>query len=77
MTRLTIQNWIRQEPFQPFEIWMSNGEKYTVPHPEYAALGLTNLIVMNPESDNYCELALLHGASVERIETSAGAANET
>jgi len=56
---------------------MSNGERYAVPHPEYAALGLTNLIVMRPESDDYCELALLHVASVERIETSDTAANET
>jgi hypothetical protein len=49
---------------------MSNGERYRVPHPEYAALGLTNLIVMSPESDNYTELALLNVASVESLESS-------
>lgn len=67
MTRGTIQRWVRQEPFEPFEVRMPNGETYPVPHPEYAALGLTNLIVMRPESDDYAELALLHVARIERL----------
>lgn len=69
MTNETLRSWILRQPFQPFEIRMSNGQGYAVQHPEYAALGKTNIIVFYPDSDRYAELSLLHVASVERLET--------
>ncbi len=70
MTREALVQWLRREPFLPFEIRMSNGDRYPVPHPEYAALGKTNVIVFFPDSDRYAELALLHMAAVEQLEAS-------
>ena len=69
MTNETLKSWILRQPFQPFEIRLSNGDRYAVQHPEYAALGKTNMVVFYPDSDRYAELSVLHVASVERLET--------
>jgi hypothetical protein len=70
MTFNAVQNWLRKEPVQPFVVILSNGDRYEVRHPENAALLRTNVIVARPDTDEYAELALLHVASVERLEAS-------
>ncbi|MEX0718986.1 MAG: hypothetical protein WD066_20495 [Planctomycetaceae bacterium] len=68
MPRDEVQAWLRREPFQPFAVKLSSGETYEVPHLEYAALLKNSLIVAFPDSDRYAECALLHVASIERME---------
>lgn len=75
MTHDTLKTWLRQQPFEPFRILMSNGHRYHVRHPENAMLLQTNIIVGEPGTDRYAELALLHVAGVERLETNAAGVN--
>ncbi len=60
----TLLNLLRQQPFQPFVVQMSNGERFEVRHPEMAALLKSNLIVGRPDSDTYDVCTLLHIANV-------------
>jgi hypothetical protein len=60
----TLINLIRQRPFKPFEIQMSNGEVFHVTHPETAALGKSNVIISRPDSDEFDICSLLHIANV-------------
>ena len=70
MTREVVREWLRREPFEPFEVQMSSGETHRVPHPEFAALTPASLIVTSPDSPRYVECALLHIASIRRLERS-------
>ena len=60
----TIVNSLRQRPFQPFVIQMSNGERFEVKHPEMAVLLKSNLIIGQPDSDAFDICFLLHIANV-------------
>lgn len=62
-----IQELLRAQPFVPFEIRLSNGEAYRVPHPECAALTPFIVVITDIESGKITECALQHAASVERI----------
>lgn len=56
---------LRQQPFQPFVVQMSNGTRFEVRHPEMAALAKSNLIIARPDSDEVEYCALLHVANVK------------
>jgi hypothetical protein len=71
MTREALVPWLRREPFLPIEIRMSTGDRYAVAHPEYAAMGHTNVHVFFPGTDRFAELALRHIAGVKVMETPA------
>jgi hypothetical protein len=60
----TIVNLLRQRPFQPFVIQMSNGETFRVNHPEMAVLLKSNVIIAQPDSDAFDICSLLHVANV-------------
>lgn len=61
----TLIRLLRQQPFQPFVVQMSNGETFEVRHPEMAALAKSNLIVSKPDSDEFEICSLLHVANVK------------
>jgi hypothetical protein len=61
----TLVLLLRQQPFQPFVVQMSNGAAFEVRHPEMAALLKSNLIVSRPDSDEFEICALLHIANVK------------
>ena len=60
----TLVPLLRQQPFQPFLVQMSNGERFEVRHPEMAALLKSNLIIARPDSDEFEICSLLHIANV-------------
>ncbi|HUY35377.1 MAG TPA: hypothetical protein VMV69_21715 [Pirellulales bacterium] len=51
MSNETIQQMLRRQPFEPFEIRLSNGEVHEVRHPENAAVGRTRLVIMYPDTE--------------------------
>ena len=65
----TIRELLFRRPFEPFEIHMTNGEIYSVKHPEVAVLTKTRLVVADYESDRLAICSLLHIASVEMLQT--------
>ena len=67
----TVRTWLKQQPFQPFEFVMSNGERYRIDHPENAML-LQNRVVVAFDSrpdrklpDQTAFLSYLHIAAIE------------
>ena len=70
MDRETLQSLIRGEPFEPFTVVMSNGERFDVLHPENAMLGRSTMLLAragaNGEpTDDVARLSLRQIASVE------------
>lgn len=65
MTSETIRELLRKQPFEPFEIRLSNGDVHAVRHPESAIVLKTNVIVGYPETDRFAVCSLLHIASIE------------
>ena len=59
----TLRQLLRQQPFQPFTIEMSNGKSFEVRHPEMAMLLKSNVIIGSPDADNYEICSLLHIAN--------------
>ena len=68
MNMETIRNLLRQEPFQPFVIRLSNGESHEVRHPECAAISKTKVIVTYPDEDREVFCALVHINAVEMLQ---------
>jgi hypothetical protein len=70
----TMQSLLRRQPFQPFEIRMSNGDAYQVRHPEMALLLRSNVILGSPEADDFVFCSLLHVADVVAMPMPPGGA---
>jgi hypothetical protein len=64
-----IREMLRRQPFEPFEVVLSNGERYPVRHPEFAVLVRQTLVIGYPDSDRISICGLLHIASIERLPT--------
>jgi len=71
MNAETIREMLNRRPFEPFEVVMSNGERYQVRHPEFAMLVRQTLVIGFSDSDRIAIGSLLHVASVERLEMAA------
>lgn len=74
MNTETMQGLLRRQPFQPFEVRMSNGDAYQIRHPEMALLLKSNLILGSPSSDDFIFCSLLHVADVKAIQSASGGA---
>lgn len=68
MNHDAMQELLRRQPFEPFEIRLSNGEKHEVRHPEMALL-LKSRIVIAVADDRMVICPLLHIASVETLQS--------
>src|SRR5262249_34837914 len=62
-----IQRLLRQQPFQPFWLHLSNGHTYDVRHPELVAVGRSTVFIGVPASDlpiptydDFAIVALMH-----------------
>jgi hypothetical protein len=64
MNAETIRELLRRQPFEPFEVHMSNGEVYAVRHPEQALLAGSRLLIYFPATDKLAWCALLHIANI-------------
>lgn len=69
MSREDMLQWLRREPFAPFQIHTASGRVYEVLHPEYAALGQTSMVVYFTGSNRWAEISLFQISSIERIES--------
>lgn len=66
-----IRSLLAQQPFVPFAIRMSSGERHEIRHPECVALGKNRLIITFPEDDDrFVICALLHVNAVEELQAS-------
>ena len=68
MNHEAMQELLRRQPFEPFEIRLTNGEKHEVRHPEMALLPRSRLVIAL-EDDRMVICPLLHIASVETLQS--------
>lgn len=60
-----------RDPFQPFRIILTRGDRYDITNPHLLALGRTLLIVCYPRSDRFAVLRLNQLAAIEALEAAA------
>jgi len=60
----TLRGMLRQRPFQPFEVRMSNGDVYQIRYPDFAFVLRSNLVIGDPDADRLALCALDQMASV-------------
>ena len=63
-----IRMYLRQTPFQPFQIRCSSGDVFRVEHPENAAILNHTVVVALPDGENAIMLNVLHIVGVSGIE---------
>ncbi|MGL4513098.1 MAG: hypothetical protein ACRCT8_08385 [Lacipirellulaceae bacterium] len=72
MTVQTFRNLLKWQPFRPFRLVMSSGERYEVRHPEMAMLTKTDILVGIDVEDGvpaeFKICSLLHVTAVEPLE---------
>ena len=68
MNAETIREWLRRQPFEPFELRLSNGERYEVRHPELLAIGKNRIAIVDPNTDRFVHVALVHVNSIEALQ---------
>ena len=68
MNHEAVQELLRRQPFEPFEIRLANGEKHEVRHPEMVLLLRSRLVIALPD-DRMVICPLLHIASVETLQS--------
>jgi hypothetical protein len=68
MSLETINKFLKQRPFIPFEVVMSGGERYRITHPEIAVANKGYLLIAYPESDSIEVCALLRITAVHFLE---------
>ena len=68
MNHDAIQELLRRQPFEPFEIRLTNGERHEVRHPGMALLLQTRIVIALPE-DRMVICPLRHIASVETLQS--------
>lgn len=76
MTIQTFRDLLGQQPFKPFRLVMSSGEKYDVRHPEMAMLTRTSMLVGTDIADDgvpaeFKICSLLHVATIEPLNAAA------
>ena len=71
MNSETVKEWLTKQPFEPFEVRLSNGVAYQVRHPEFAFVMKSNLIIGDPNSERVSVCALLHVTSIETLQQTA------
>ena len=64
----TLRELLDRRPFEPFEIRLSNGEKYEVRHPEMALLLKSRIVVGDAENDKMTICGLIHINSIETLQ---------
>ena len=69
MSYETLKELLGRRPFEPFEIRLSNGEKYEVRHPEMALLLKSRIIIGDAENDRMTICGLIHINSIETLQT--------
>jgi len=69
MNAEAVRDWRNRQPFEPFELRLSNGEIHQVRHPELAAIGRNKMVVVNADTDRVTHIALVHINSIQALQT--------
>jgi len=69
-----LRQFLRQQPFRPFRLTLTDGRTYDIRHPELVALGRSSLFIgfprpddAEPVYDHYVIVSLLHVMQAEPV----------
>ena len=65
----TIREWLNRQPFEPFELRLSNGDVFQVRHPEVLAIGRDRVALFDPHTDRFVHVALIHVNSIQALQS--------
>lgn len=75
MRQEDLRQFLRQQPFQPFRVTLTDGRTYDVRHPELVAIGRYSLIIGFPSPDDpepvfedYVAVSMLHIMQAQPID---------
>ncbi|MFL5241771.1 MAG: hypothetical protein ACJ8FY_06660 [Gemmataceae bacterium] len=68
MNAETLRELLRRQPFEPFEIRMTNGDVHLIRHPESVLIIGSRAVVGFPETEGLAILSLLHITAIEMPE---------
>jgi hypothetical protein len=71
MNPQVIRDLVHRQPFEPFEIRLSNGEVHAVKHPEFIIITANRLIVVDPDTDRMSLLSIIHVAEVRMLQAAS------
>lgn len=63
-----IKTLKHREPFSPFQIVMTSGDRYLIENPDLLAMGQSELAYYFPKSDRMAFLRIIEIAAVEKLE---------
>jgi len=73
-----LRQFLRQQPFRPFRITLTDGSTYDIRHPELVALGRSSLVIgfaaqdePEPVYDDYIAVSLLHIMQAQPVDTAS------
>lgn len=66
-----IRELLHRDPFQPFRIILTSGDRYDVGNPDLVALSQSYVFYVFPKSDRMAWLRLNQIASVETLQAAA------
>ena len=59
-----IREAVRRRPFKPFTISLADGRKFSIPHPEFVAVGKRHVIIIDSE-DSWSDIEPLMIVSLD------------
>lgn len=71
MNAETFRDLLRRQPFEPFEVRMTNGDVHQVRHPEVVMIVGGRAVLGYPDTGRIVILSLLHVAAIEMVERAA------
>lgn len=71
MSSQTIREFLKKEPFEPFAIILSNGQRHEIRHPEFAIVSPSRLVLIDPETDRLSLVSIIHIAEIQVLRSSA------
>ena len=77
MRHQELYNALHKVPFRPFRVQLTNGQAHVIPHPDFAWLTRTSILVgmasgRDEVPDEYVECDLLHVVAIEPVNGSSG-----
>ncbi len=71
-----LRQFLRQKPFRPFRVTLTDGATYDIRHPELVALGRSSVFIGFPKPgdpepvyDDYRVVSLLHVMQAQPVDT--------
>jgi hypothetical protein len=63
-----LREWLQRQPFAPFVMCLSTGERCEVRHSELVAMARTHLALADPAADRIRFISLMHINTIDGVQ---------